>query len=42
MSKENKKIVKLNVSGYGGEFVLGTVTPEQHEYWMTLGEDALS
>jgi len=41
MSKENKKIVKINVSGYGGEFVLGTVTPEQHEYWMTLGEDAL-
>ena len=42
MSKENKKIVKINVSGYGGEFVLGTVTPEQHEYWMTLGEDALN
>ena len=42
MIEGSKNTVKITVAGYGGEFVLGTVTPEQHEYWMTLGEDALS
>ena len=38
---ENKNTVTIDISGYGGEFVLGTITEEQHEYWTTLGDEAL-
>ena len=33
--------VTIDISGYGGEFVLGEITKEQHEYWTTLGDDEL-
>jgi regulator of sigma D len=33
--------VTIDISGYGGEFVLGEITKEQHEYWTTLGDDAI-
>lgn len=38
---ENKNTVTIDISGYGGEFVLGTITEEQHEYWTALGNEAL-
>lgn len=41
MTEEKKNTVRIYVSGYGGEFVMGSITPEQHDYWMTLGQDAL-
>ena len=41
MTEEKKNTVRIYVGGYGGEFVLGSITPEQHDYWMTLGQEAL-
>ena len=38
---ENKNTVTIDISGYGGEFVLGEITEEQHEYWTALGDEAL-
>jgi hypothetical protein len=38
---ENKNTVKIDISGYGGEFVLGSITEEQHEYWTALGNEEL-
>ena len=38
---ENKNTVTIDISGYGGELVLGEITEEQHEYWTTLGDDEL-
>jgi hypothetical protein len=32
---------KIYIGGYGGEFVLGNITEEQHEYWTALGDDEL-
>ena len=41
MTEEKKNTARIYVNGYGGEFVMGSITPEQHDYWMTLGQDAL-
>ena len=38
---ENKNTVTIDISGYGGELVLGEITEEQHEYWTALGDDEL-
>jgi len=38
---ENKNTVTIDISGYGGELVLGEITEEQHEYWTTLGDEEL-
>ena len=38
---ENKNTVTIDISGYGGELVLGEITEEQHEYWTALGDEAL-
>ena len=36
-----KNTVKIYIGGYGGEFVLGEITEEQHEYWKALGDEEL-
>jgi hypothetical protein len=37
----NRNIIKINIGGYGGEFVLGTITKEQHDYWKAQQNDKL-
>lgn len=39
--KSNTNIVKINIGGYGGEFVCGTITKEQHDYWHQLKDGEL-
>jgi len=34
-------VVRINISGYGGEFVLGTITKEQYDYWNSQPNDKL-
>jgi len=41
MSEDSKNTVKIYIGGYGGEFVLGNITEEQHEYWTALGSEEL-
>jgi hypothetical protein len=41
MTNKNTNIVKINISGYGGEFVCGTITKEQHDYWNAQPKDKL-
>jgi len=38
---DNKNIIKINIGGYGGEFVLGTITKEQHDYWEVFQDGEL-
>ena len=38
---ENKNTVTIDISGYGGEFVLGTITKEQHDYWEVFQDGEL-
>ena len=38
---KSKNIIKINIGGYGGEFVLGTITKEQHDYWKAQQNDKL-
>ena len=34
-------VVRINIGGYGGEFVLGTITKEQHDYWTVFQDGEL-
>ena len=38
---ENKNTVTIDISVYGGEFVLGTITKEQHDYWEVFQDGEL-
>ena len=38
---KDKNIIKINIGGYGGEFVLGTITKEQHDYWAVFQDGEL-
>ena len=38
---ESDNIVTINISGYGGECVIGKISKEQHEYWTALEDGEL-
>jgi YD repeat-containing protein len=39
--KMNNNMIKIDISGYGGEFVLGTINKQQYDYWKAQSLDKL-
>ena len=40
MSENNK--VSINISGYGGECVIGSISKEQYDYWKAMDNSELA